>query len=285
MSALLRVLDVGFAYRDEPVLAGVSLDIRRGSMVGILGPNGSGKTTLLRLLAGVLTPGAGHVLFNARDLRTIGRRSLARQVAVVPQETRLAFDYRVLEVALTGRHPHLGPFQIEGPDDVEAARRALDATGTLHLAHRSFDTLSGGERQRVIIASALTQFEEVGTDRAPRADRDAPGGFPPDRLLLLDEPTAALDLHYQMEVAALLARLNRERHLTIVVCTHDLNFAAALCEELVLLREGRVLGSGPTATVLTREAVHDLYSVDADVRYHDGAGHLTVVPLPRGRVR
>jgi iron complex transport system ATP-binding protein len=266
---LLRVLDVGFAYRDEPVLAGVSLDIRRGSMVGILGPNGSGKTTLLRVLAGVLTPSAGRVQFGGIDLRTIGRRSLARQMAVVPQETRLAFDYRVLEVALTGRHPHLGPFQIEGPDDVEAARRALDATGTLHLAHRFFDTLSGGERQRVIIASALTQFEEVGTDRAPRPDRGA----------------AALDLHYQMEVAALLARLNRERHLTIVVCTHDLNFAAALCEELVLLREGRVLGLGPTATVLTRTAVHDLYSVDADVQYHDGAGHLTVVPLPRGRVR
>jgi iron complex transport system ATP-binding protein len=227
----------------------------------------------------VLAPTTGCVQLGGVDLRAIGRRQLARRMAVVPQETHLAFDYRVMEVALAGRHAHLGPFQIEGPEDVAAARRALEATGTLHLAQRSFDTLSGGERQRVVIASALTQFEEAGAG-APRPE----GRESPDRVLLLDEPTASLDLHYQMEVASLLSRLNRERHLTILVCTHDLNFAAALCEELILLREGRVLASGPTGSVLTRDAVRALYAVDADVHYHHGAGHLTVVPLPRGRV-
>jgi iron complex transport system ATP-binding protein len=271
---LLQAADVSFAYGQAPVLQGVSFTIARGSMLGILGPNGSGKTTLLKLLAGVLAPRAGRVLLDGRDLQTIPRRRLARRLAVVPQDTRLAFEYRVLEVALMGRHPYLGPFEIEGPEDLAAARRALDATGTLPLADRAFETLSGGERQRVVIASALTQFEDAGGD-ASSGD---------GRVLLLDEPTASLDVHYQVEVGALLARLNRRRGLTIVVSTHDLNFAAGVCEHLILLREGRILAMGPSATVLTRESVQALYGIDADVRYHEAAGHLTVVPLLPGGI-
>jgi iron complex transport system ATP-binding protein len=177
---------------------------------------------------------------------------------MVPQETRLAFDYSVLEVVLMGRYPHLAAFELEGLDDVAIAREALAATGTLPLVDRVFDTLSGGEKQRVVIAAALAQ--ETG-------------------VMLLDEPTASLDPGYQVEVASLLRRLNEERGVTMVVATHDLNLAAGLCRELVLLREGRVLAAGPTAQVLTREAVRALYGLDADVRYHERAGHLTVVPI------
>src|SRR5262249_48075708 len=157
---------------------------------GILGPNGSGKTTLLRVLAGTLTPDSGRVMLgdrdlSQRDLSKIDRRSVARRVAVVPQDTHLAFDYSVLEVALMGRYPHLGPFEVEGPADFAVAEAALAATGTLDLADRAFTTLSGGEKQRVVIASALSQLD--------------PRHRPDDRessLLLLDEPTAALDLRY-----------------------------------------------------------------------------------------
>jgi iron complex transport system ATP-binding protein len=266
---LLAAADLRFAYDGAAVVDGVSVAIDRGRLVGVLGPNGSGKTTLLRLLAGVLRPQAGRVTLDGIDLASIPRRRLARRLAVVPQETHLAFDYRVIEIALMGRYPYLGPFALEGPEDVAAARRALAATGTLHLADRPFETLSGGEKQRVIIASALTQLE------APDAKaRDGAA-----QLLLLDEPTAALDLHYQIEVAELLRRLNAEHGLTVVVSTHDLNFAASACERLVLLRGGRVLAAGPTDAVLTPDAVRALYGVDADVRYHDAAGHLTVVPL------
>lgn len=258
---MLQAADVSFVY--GPGQAGlhrVTVDVARGGLVGILGPNGSGKTTLLRVLSGMLVPSSGAVTIDGRDVRHVSRRNLARAIAVVPQETRLAFEYSVLEVVLMGRYPHLGPFELEGQDDVAVAREALAATGTLGLQDRPFPTLSGGEKQRVIIASALAQ---------------AAG------LMLLDEPTAALDPGFQIEIASLLRRLNRERGVTMAVATHDLNLAAGLCDRLVLLREGRVLAAGPTAEVLTRETVRALYDVEADVQFHEGAGHLTVVPLRR----
>jgi iron complex transport system ATP-binding protein len=185
-------------------------------------------------------------------------------MAVVPQETRLAFDFTVLEVVLMGRYPHLGAFEVEGPKDIAIAREALEATGTRELEQRAFNTLSGGEKQRVIIAAALAQISgEAGAH------------------LLLDEPTAALDLAYQLEIAALLRDLQRRMRLSILVSTHDLNFAAGLCRTLVLLRAGQVLAAGPTEEVLTSDRIRTLYGVDADVRQHERAGHLVVVPLRR----
>jgi iron complex transport system ATP-binding protein len=260
---LLRAADLDFAYGADDVLHRVSLEVTPGALVGILGPNGSGKTTLLRLLAGTLAPTGGRVTLDGTELHRLPRRLLARRLAVVPQETHLAFEYSVLEIAMMGRYPHLGPFALEGPRDLELACEALAATDTLSLAHRPFTTLSGGEKQRVVIASALAQFETGG------------GG----QVLLLDEPTASLDLRYQLGVAALLRRLHADRALTIVVSTHDLNFAASVCRELVLLRGGQVIADGATGDVLTPDAVRALYGVTADVRWHDAAGHLTVVPV------
>jgi iron complex transport system ATP-binding protein len=257
---------VSFTYDARRDAAGafalhdVSVAVQRGSLTGLLGPNGCGKTTLLRLMAGVLQPDQGAVTLNGRPLRGIPRRELARHVAVVPQETHPAFDYSVLEMALMGRHPHLGVFQLEGPEDIAIAQECLAATGTAHLASRPYATLSGGEKQRVVIAGALAQSPDV---------------------LLLDEPTASLDLAYQLEVASLLSRLNRDRGVTMVLATHDLNLAASLCDSLVLLRAGRVLAQGPTRDVLTGPLVRQLYNVEAEVRFHDAAGHLTVVPIRR----
>ena len=179
---------------------------------------------------------------DGQPLDRLSRRDVARRIAVVPQETQLSFEYTVLEMVLMGRHPHLGLFAVEGPADIAIAREALKATGTDHLEDRAFHTLSGGEKQRVVIAAALAQSAEV---------------------LLLDEPTASLDLGYQLEVSALLAALNRERGVTMAVSTHDLNFAAALCRDLILMRDGRVLASGPTADVLTAETIRRLYDVEA----------------------
>ena len=260
---MLQADNVAFAYRDHGrafELRDVTLRIAKRSLTALLGPNGGGKTTLVSLLAGVATPQRGRVLLDGKDLRTLSRREIARRIAVVPQETHPAFDYTVMEMVLMGRHPHLGPLAVEGPADIDIARHALEATGTAALAGRSYMTLSGGEKQRVIIASALAQS--------------------PD-LLLLDEPTASLDLAYQLEIASLLARLNRDRGVTLVLATHDLNLAAALCTHVVMIRAGSVLAEGPIADVLTATGVRELYGVDADVRFHPDAGHLTVVPLRR----
>jgi ABC-type cobalamin/Fe3+-siderophores transport system ATPase subunit len=243
-----------FSLRD------VTIDVPGGSFTGLLGPNGCGKTTLLRLLAGILTPQTGTVTLRGRRLSDLSRREIARHIAVVPQETHPAFDYTVMEMVLMGRHPHLGAFALEGPHDLRLAHDALAATGTDHLANRAYMTLSGGEKQRVVIASALTQASDV---------------------LLLDEPTASLDLGYQLDVASLLTELNRERGVTMLLATHDLNLAASVCDRIVLMREGRIAAQGLTTDVLTAAHVRDIYGVIADVRHHDRAGHLTVTPVSK----
>ncbi len=261
---MLRVDNVSFGYgaRGAPAFAlhDISISVERGSLTGLLGPNGCGKTTLLSLMAGVRRPERGVVALDGIDVTRLSRRHVAQRVASVPQETHPAFDYSVMEMILMGRHPHLGRFALEGPADITIARDMLASTGTAHLAERTYMTLSGGEKQRVVIAAALAQS--------------------PD-LLLLDEPTASLDLGFQLDIAALLDRLNRERGVTMVLATHDLNLAASLCTHVVMLRGGRVLAQGATADVLNAAMVRDLYGVESDIRFNEAAGHLTVVPVRR----
>jgi iron complex transport system ATP-binding protein len=269
---LLAAADVTFAYNGSPVVRGVSLDVPAGAFLGILGPNGSGKTTLLRLLAGSRRPASGRVTLDGTDLARVPRASIARRLALVPQETHLAFEYTALELVLMGRYPHLGAFEIEGPRDLEIARRSLEATGTLDLQDRLFDTLSGGEKQRVVIASALAQ---IGAGSAPATGNAA------SPVLLLDEPTAALDLAYQLEIASLLRALRASLGVTIVVSTHDLNFAASLCSTIVLLKQGHILAQGPIDDVITPAHIRTLYGVEADVERRESTGHLAVIPVRR----
>jgi iron complex transport system ATP-binding protein len=200
------------------------------------------------------------VLIEGQPIEQLTRRQLARRIAVVHQETHSTFDFTVMDMVLMGRYPHLGAFSLEGAADQQIAREALAATGIEGLEARLFATLSGGEKQRVIIASALAQASDM---------------------LLLDEPTAALDLSYQFEIAGLLRRLNAERRTTMIVSTHDLNLAAALCDRIVLLKSGKVLAHGPTRDTLTTDNIRRLYDVEADVQFHPRAGHLTVVPIAR----
>lgn len=264
---LISARSLSFAYAarawsppGRPVLRDVSLDVAPGTRLGILGPNGSGKTTLLKLLAGVLAPTSGTVTMDGVALTRLPRRAVARRLAMVPQNTHPAFDYTVLELALMGRYPHLGAFEVESQADLDIAHQALTTTGTAEFAGRLFSTLSGGEQQRVVIASALTQQAE---------------------LLLLDEPTASLDPGYQLEIAELLRALHRDSGIGLVLSTHDLNLAASVCDTLVLLREGTVAAAGPVAEVLTPDAIASLYGIEADVRHHDAVGHLVVVPIGR----
>jgi iron complex transport system ATP-binding protein len=275
---MLTADSIAFAYdAGAPVLRDVSVTADAREIIGILGPNGSGKTTLLKVLAGLLRPQAGQVTLDGRAIASVGRKEIAGRMSVVPQETRLAFDYTVLEVVLMGRYAHLGAFELEGPDDFAAARHALRATGTERFEQRPFESLSGGEKQRVVIASAIAQLD-TGIAAAPVTAGPKAAGY---TYLLLDEPTASLDLGYQLDIVALLRRLHDERGLGVIVSIHDLNLAAAFCDRLVLLRDGRVLAVGATRDVLTPAHIRELYGVDAEVLPHPSAGHPVVVPIGR----
>ncbi|WP_432535820.1 ABC transporter ATP-binding protein [Kineococcus arenarius] len=236
---MIRARGVRFAHRGRPpVLHGVDLTAAPGRVLGLIGPNGGGKTTLLRTLHGSLRPSAGTVHVDGDDVATLSAREVARRVAVVAQDGEGVLPMSVAEVVLMGRTPHRGAFSRTTAAEEATAAAALERVGALHLADRLIGDLSGGERQRVLIARALTQ--------------EAPN-------LLLDEPTNHLDVRYQHEVLGLLRGLGR----TVVVVLHDLNLAAAHCDELVLLDAGRVVAAGEPGEVLTPATVRAVYGVQA----------------------
>jgi iron complex transport system ATP-binding protein len=248
---LLELRRVSFAYpasrgrRERPfALSEVSLEIASGEIVGVIGPNSSGKTTLIRLLTRVLEPAAGEILLDGAPLRQLARADLARRVGVVPQGVLGAFPFSVGELVLMGRYPHGPGRYFESPLDRAAAHEAMAATGVLALADLPLDHLSGGERQRAVLARALAQEP---------------------RLLVLDEPTAHLDLHYQVEIAALLRRLNRERGMAILLVSHDLNLAAEVCDRLVLLAGGRAVATGVPETVLEESRLASVFGCEVIV--------------------
>jgi len=257
VSAALTFEEVGFAYGSTPVLRDLRLRIEPGELTALLGPNGTGKTTCVRLAAGSLTPQRGRVRLFGRDLRTFGAPERARTVAVVPQESPLEFEFRVHEIVAMGRSPHQGLLGLESDEDRKAVAEALQVTGMEGHAGRPLAALSGGEKQRVILARALAQHP---------------------RLLLLDEPTAHLDLKHRLAIYALLQRLQREG-LTTLVVSHDLNLAAAHCGRLVLFRCGEVVADGPPRAVLRREVLREVYEVDLEVRADGEGGAPFVVPL------
>lgn len=226
------------------ILDGVSLTPRPGSVTGVLGPNGSGKSTLLRLLSGVLTPASGVVTLDGRPLGDWGRRAAARRVAVVEQQADTLVELTVLDVVRLGRVPHRRAWTPATGADEKAVRTALERTGLADSAEQPWHTLSGGERQRVQIARALAQ--------EPRE-------------LLLDEPTNHLDIQHQLGLLSLVAELP----VTSVVALHDLNLAAMYCDQVVVLRQGRVVAAGTPDATLTESLIADVYGVRATVARPD----------------
>jgi iron complex transport system ATP-binding protein len=256
VSAALSLRRVSFDYGRSPLFDSLDLDVDAGSMTAILGPNGAGKTTLVRLASGSIRPGAGAVSIFGHDLGALSSRARARLVAVVPQESEHLFDFTVRELVLFGRAPHLGLLGIETSRDREIANDAMRSTEVADLADRSCRELSGGERRRVILASALAQEP---------------------RLLLLDEPTAFLDLKHRLAAYRLVGRLCRERGLTVVVVSHDLNLAARHCDRLVLLRSGRIAADGTPGEVLRPDVLRSVYEVEVEVHPDATSGRPFVV--------
>ena len=237
----ITVADLSFRYEgaDRCALNGVSLEIPDGQVTAILGPNGSGKTTLLRLLLGVLHPQEGTISLAGRPQRSFSRQERGRWLGLVPQDEHVPFDYSVLEFVLLGRAPYLGPLEMPGPVDHRIALETLQTVGLEHLQGRPVPNLSAGERQLATVARALAQQP---------------------RLLLLDEPTAHLDLSNRGRLLDIMRAL-ANRGLTVVFTTHDPNLAAAVAGFAILMRQGQILDSGSAASMLTAHKLSDAYGV------------------------
>jgi iron complex transport system ATP-binding protein len=255
----LEARRVGFRHPGgEPLFEDLAVSFAAGEFAGLIGPNGSGKTTLIRILSGSLAPERGEVSLLGRPVGVIPPRERARLLAVVPQESRILFNFTVLEVVLMGRAARLGLFGLERPEDYRAARAALQEVDLAAQERRPLNALSSGERQRVLIARALAQEP---------------------RVLLLDEPTAFLDLKHRLQIYEILVRLNRSQGLTVVAVSHDLNLAARYGSRLVLLHRGRVAADGPAEEVLTVERVRSVYETVARVERDPVSGRPHLIPI------
>jgi len=229
---------VFFKYEQQWCLRGIDFELRKGEILGLIGPNGSGKSTLLRIIDGVLKIPKGEILLRNKPLSTYKRGDIARQIAMVPQESTFRFPFSVSEVVLMGRFPHLGLFPFEGKEDVKIARQSMRLTHTLDLAKRSINELSGGEKQRVLIARALTQRAHI---------------------ILLDEPTSFLDIRHKVEIFDLISSLTLTQGLSVIIVSHDISLAAQYCHRMLLLDKGSVYKIGEPTEVITADTISTVY--------------------------
>ena len=252
------VMNIGglrFSYREKPVLDGIELDVRKGEILGILGPNGCGKTTLLKLLNRNLRPQDGEVLLNGTDLKGISKKRIARHIAVVPQSNEIKFAFSVRDIVAMGRMPFLDSFRGESSEDHRIVEEAMEKTNITEFADRLINTMSGGERQRAIIARALAQRPEI---------------------LLLDEPTLHLDINHQFEVLDLVRKLSDEEGLTVVIVSHDLPMVVKYCDRMVLIHDHKIFAMGTPQEVLTKENMRAVFNIDAVLEYDETLKSISV---------
>jgi iron complex transport system ATP-binding protein len=255
---LLNVDGVECRYGSVKVLDDVSLSVKGGDFVGVLGPNGSGKTTLLKSISRILKPHKGTILLNEADIYSLKSTDVAKQLAVVPQDTSIGFNFAALDIVLMGRNPHMKRFQMESEADMAIARKVMKLTNIWHLAERPINELSGGEKQRVIIARALAQEPKI---------------------LLLDEPLTHLDIVNQLEIMDLVKDLCVKENLVVLAVFHDFNLAARYCTSAVMLKKGKVFSAGSLTDVMTSENIKSVFNVDAIVTKHLVTNSIFVIPL------
>lgn len=249
-AALLAARDLSVGYGAREVFREVSLELRAGRLVALIGPNGCGKTTLLHALCGLLPPCAGRVELMGRPMAELSRRDIARRVALVAQSSTIDVEITVAETVTLGRYPHIGPWAPLSANDRRAVEDVLSALNLVALRDRPLQTLSGGERQRVLLARALAQETQV---------------------LLLDEPVASLDLRYQQETYERLAALTADRRMAILVADHHLNLVAATCDEVLVLHDGGLRAAGSPREILTEEMIGTVFGARMRVQ-HDERG-------------
>jgi len=253
----LEMQGITLTYGDKKVVEEVTFQVLPGEIVGIVGPNGSGKSTIIKALSRVIAPHSGRVFINDRDISRIPRKELSVLVGVVPQTPILPSAFTAFDIVLMGRNPHLGLFQYEGPKDIEITWQAMKQTSTQPLAERRISELSGGEIQCVVIARALAQETEA---------------------ILLDEPTANLDISRQIEILDLIKGLCQKNKLAVVVALHDLNLAVHYCDRLLLINQGRIHAEGTPAEVITAQNLEEVYGPGNYVLTHPLSGLPVVLP-------
>ncbi len=242
---MLKTENIKFSYNQKKVLKGIDLNIETGSFIGIIGPNASGKSTLLKNISKTLETDSGLVYLDKKLLNEYSSSELAKKMAVVPQNTDVNFNFNVYDIIMMGRHPYQKRWSRLGKEDKKIVKEVMQVTDTLKLKSKSINELSGGEKQRVIIARALAQKPDI---------------------LLLDEPTSSLDINYQGEIYDLLNYLNQELNLTIITVSHDLNLTAQYCEELILLKNGKIFAAGSAEDVLTEKNIKKVYNAEVLIK-------------------
>jgi len=256
--SVLQLRSVSCGYPGKKVLQDISFEVPEGDFLGIIGPNGAGKTTLFRAITRILKPWQGTIQFEGKDIFSISRFVLAQQVATMLQMLAMPFSFTVEDFVLMGRYPHLGRLKNPGETDLAIVRESLELTDTLSLRERTLNELSGGERQRVILAQALAQRP---------------------KLLLLDEPTAHLDIGHQIQILDLVRKLNRQKRLTIITVLHDLNLAAEYCDHLLLLNEGSIHTHGKPQDVLTYQNIEQVYKTVVIVKENPVSKKPHILPV------
>jgi iron complex transport system ATP-binding protein len=252
----LEMQNVTLGYHHQPVLKNINFRTVPGELVGIIGPNGSGKSTIIKALSRVIQPSKGKIIVDGKDMNFLPRRELSCMVGVVPQMPLLPSTFTAFEIVLMGRNPHLGLFQSEGPKDWALTWQAMEKTDTCALANRRVNELSGGEIQSLMIARVLVQETKA---------------------ILLDEPTANLDIGRQVEILNLIKNLCREKGLSVLAALHDLNLAAQYCDRLCLINEGYIYAEGKPAEVITDSNIKHVYGAENCVYPHPVNGLPTVL--------
>ncbi|MEK0324707.1 MAG: ABC transporter ATP-binding protein [Nitrosopumilus sp.] len=257
----LKLDNVSCVYDSHPILDGIKFYCKPNDFVGIVGPNGSGKTTLLRAISRVLRPSVGSVTVDGQDPYLMEPIVLARKLAVVPQDSVVSFDFTALEVVMMGRNPHVEPFKMEGPHDLQIAKHAMELTKCLSHAERKMSKLSGGERRMVIIARALAQEPKI---------------------LLLDEPTLNLDVGHQIELMDTVKNLCKKNGLIVLSVFHDFNLASRYSDYLLMLSQGKLFSVGTPEEVFTEENIQDVFNVKTEITNHP-VTRLNITVLSSGR--
>ena len=243
-----RLENVSFSYADQEVLRFLNLSIEPGRFYSILGPNGCGKSTFLDLLTGHLRPDTGRVLYKGQELSAYSRKRLAREMALVAQNYFINFPFRVEDIMMMGRYPHIPRFSAPSPHDHELVEQTMQEAGITAFRDSLITELSGGERQRVVFARALAQNTPV---------------------LLLDEATSSLDINHSLGMLGLAARRVRQHNNIVVSVFQDINMAAAWGDQLIVMNNGGIAASGPTQEVLTEDLIREVFQVENRVRYDE----------------